>query len=49
MASFMENIEKIVKDVLDFFRHIFSHIKCHSKCCEKSECDCENTDTLKSE
>ena len=45
MASFMETIEKIIKDILDFFVRIFNHMKCHSKCCEKYECDCGYDET----
>ena len=41
-------IEKILKDILDFFNNIFGHMKCHSKCCEKSECDCNNYESEKS-
>lgn len=41
MASFLE---RILNEVLNFFRQIFGHMTCHSRCCQNSECDCTNTE-----
>ena len=43
MASFLE---RILNEVLNFFRQIFGHMTCHSRCCQNSECDCTNTEQV---
>ena len=46
MASFLE---RILNEVLNFFRQIFGHMTCHSRCCQNSECDCTNTEKVEHE